>query len=142
MGTEGALNYGGYSNEAVDQLLLEFAGAEDRAGAARRLMAGLQADAPIAPICFKSYAVLTHLGVVDALSPAPGNIFRGMENWTVHLKEAEENEAASAQNCALRQILPQNTAKPPCRAVLRCFFAFGCPELCNGGGFRPILYKV
>lgn len=99
VGTEGALNYGGYANEATDQLLLEFAGAEDRASSTRRLLSDLQANAPIAPVCFKNYAVLTHSGVVEGLSPAPGNIFRGMENWTIHLKESppEEPEAESPE---------------------------------------------
>lgn len=95
VGSEGALNYGGYASEATDRLLLEFAGAEDRAFSAQRLMSHLQANAPIAPVCFKNYAVLTHPGVVEGLSPAPGNIFRGMENWTIHLEEspAEAPEA-------------------------------------------------
>lgn len=100
VGTEGALNYGGYTNETTDQLLLEFAGAEDQSGSARRLLSNLQASAPIAPVCFKNYAVLTHPGVVEGLSPAPGNIFRGMESWTIHLKEAlpEEPEAESPED--------------------------------------------
>lgn len=100
VGTEGALNYGGYTNEATDQLLLEFAGAEDRTAAAQRLMSNLQTNMPIVPVCFKNYAVLTHPGVVEGLSPAPGNIFRGMENWTIHLKElpAEEPEAATPED--------------------------------------------
>lgn len=97
VGTEGALNYGGYANEATDQLLLEFAGAEDRASSARRLLSDLQANAPIAPVCFKNYAVLTHPGIVEGLSPAPGNIFRGMENWTVHLQEAPPEEPESPE---------------------------------------------
>lgn len=100
VGTEGTLNYGGYTNEVTDQLLLEFAGAEDRVSSARRLMSNLQANAPIAPVCFKNYAVLTHTGVVEGLSPAPGNIFRGMENWAIHLKElpAAEPEAETPED--------------------------------------------
>lgn len=102
-GTEGALNYGGCASEAMDQLLLDFAGAPDRAASARRLLTALQASAPIAPVCFKNYAVLTHPGVVEGLDPAPGNIFHGMENWTIHLKEpgpepetAPEDETSEA----------------------------------------------
>ena len=105
VGTGGALNYGGCASEAMDQLLLDFAGAPDRAASARRLLTALQASAPIAPVCFKNYAVLTHPGVVEGLDPAPGNIFHGMENWTIHLKESapepesppedETSEAAS-----------------------------------------------
>ena len=98
VGTEGALNYGGFTSEAVDGLLLEFAGAEDRVSAAKRLLAALQADAPIAPVCFKNYAVLTHPGVAEGLSPAPGDIFRGMDGWTLHLKEAPAAEPEADQN--------------------------------------------
>ena len=50
-------------------------------------MAHLQAAAPIAPICFKNYAVLTHAGVVEGLSPSPSTTFYGMEEWTVHLSQ-------------------------------------------------------
>lgn len=92
-GTEGALNYGGYSNEATDQLLLEYAGAADRKFAARRLLSNLQANAPIAPVCFRSSCVLTHPDVVEGLSPAPGYVFSGLEQWTVHLREPEPEEA-------------------------------------------------
>lgn len=91
-GPEGALNYGGYANEATGQLLLEFAAAEDRSFSGKRLMSNLQASAPIAPVCFKNYFVLTHPGVVEGIVPAPGDIFRNLEDWTVHLQEAPLQE--------------------------------------------------
>ncbi len=87
VGTGGALNYGGYTNASTDLILAGFAAAADRQAAARQLMAHLQAAAPIAPICFKNYAVLTHAGVVEGLSPSPSTTFYGMEEWTVHLSQ-------------------------------------------------------
>ena len=92
VGTEGILNYGGYGTDVTDQLLEEFAGAEDRAAAARRLMSQLQTSAPVAPVCFKNYAVLTHPDVVEGLTPAPSGIFRNMENWTIHLAPEPDAE--------------------------------------------------
>ena len=97
VGTGGALNYGGYTSEATDGLLLEFAGAENRTFSAQRLLSNLQANTPIAPVCFKNYAVLTHPGVVEGLSPAPAYLFRGMEGWTIHLREDRQEEPEESQ---------------------------------------------
>ena len=85
VGTGGALNYGGYSNLSTDTLLAAFAAAEDRPAAARQLAANLLSAAPIAPICFKNNAVLTHPGVVEGLDPSPGSTFQGLERWIIHL---------------------------------------------------------
>ena len=87
IGTEGALNYGGYSDENTDLLLEAFAAAEDQAAFAQRLGSHLQANMPVAPVCFKNDSVLTHLDVVEGAAPAPGYIFYGLEDWTVHLRE-------------------------------------------------------
>ena len=104
LATEGPLNYGGYANEATDQLLQEFSAAADRPAAAKRLLAHLQSNAPIAPVCFKNYCVLTHPGVVEGVSPAPSGVFYGLEQWTVHLQEPaaapEPTEAAEPEEPA------------------------------------------
>ncbi len=104
LATEGPLNYGGYANEATDQLLQEFSAATDRPAAAKRLLAHLQSNAPIAPVCFKNYCVLTHPGVVEGVSPAPSGVFYGLEQWTVHLQEPaaapEPTEAAEPEEPA------------------------------------------
>lgn len=84
-GTEGLLNYGAYSNGTTDAVLQSFAAAEDRTEAARLLCSHFQSVAPIAPVCFKNYSVLTHPGVVEGMSPAPSDTFHGLEGWTVHL---------------------------------------------------------
>lgn len=85
VGTGGALNYGGYSNETTDLALRSFLETEDREQAARRLCAHLQSTAPIAPLCFKNGAVLTRPGVAEGIDPAPGGVFYGFEGWEVHL---------------------------------------------------------
>lgn len=87
VGTGGALNYGGYTDAVTDQLLEAFAASADRGNAARALCAHLRNTAPVAPICFRSTAVLTYPGVVEGLDPRPGNTFYSLENWTVHLLE-------------------------------------------------------
>lgn len=84
IGTEGALNYGGYANDTTDILLRNLLSAEDRTDAARRLCSYLKDSAPIASICFKNTSILTHPDVVEGMAPAPSGVFYGLENWTVH----------------------------------------------------------
>lgn len=86
VGTGGAMNYGKYSDAATDSLLQSFKTTSDRASTARQLCQQLQNTAPIAPICFRNYTVLTHTGVVENLTPTSGTTFAGLENWTIHLK--------------------------------------------------------
>lgn len=85
LGTEGALNYGAYANETTDMVLQAFAAAEDREAAAGRLWSHFRSVTPIAPVCFKNDAVLTHPGVAEGISPAPYGTFYGMEDWVIHL---------------------------------------------------------
>ena len=89
LGTGGALNYGGYSDAITDQLMAEFAVSADRKSAARALYTHLRGVVPVAPICFRSTAVLTYPGVVEGVSPRPGHTFHGLEEWTIHLSQAE-----------------------------------------------------
>lgn len=85
VGTGGTMNYGGYTNEETDALLLAFAGSDSRQDAARQLCAHLQRMAPIAPLCFRSYVVTTHPSVVDGLSPSASSTFHALDGWTIHL---------------------------------------------------------
>lgn len=87
VGSGGWMNYGGYTNELMDGRILQLAESEDRTEAVKRLCALLAADAPIAPVCFTEYIVLTHPGVVKGLAPTLGNAFAGMEEWRVCLAE-------------------------------------------------------
>lgn len=97
IGTGGALNYGGYTDEVTDRLMEELASAEGRESAARALLTHLRSAVPIAPVCFRSTAVLTYPGVVEGVSPRPGNTFFGIENWTIHLS-GEENSVDIPEN--------------------------------------------
>lgn len=87
LGTGGPANYGGYTDETMDVLLQGFATGVDREGNARMLAARMLAEAPIAPVCFKNYTVLTHPGVVEGLSPAPSGTFYHLEGWKIHVSE-------------------------------------------------------
>ena len=89
LGTAGALNYGGFTDPAMDALLLTFAAAGDQTAAFRVLASQLLSSAPIAPVCFKSYTVLTHPGVVEGMGPSVSSTFFGVENWAVHLAAGE-----------------------------------------------------
>lgn len=90
VGTDGALNYGGYADELTDTLLQAFSAGLDRTGNAKNLSARLLAEAPIAPVCFRSYTVLTHPGVAEGLEPSPSTPFYRLERWSVRLGGAEE----------------------------------------------------
>ena len=89
LGTAGALNYGGFTDPAMDALLLTFAAAWDQTAAFLVLASQLLSSAPIAPVCFKSYTVLTHPGVVEGMGPSVSSTFFGVENWAVHLAAGE-----------------------------------------------------
>lgn len=86
-GTGGALNYGGYTASYTDLLLENLLTADNRPAAARQLLAHLQEVCPIAPICFKNDAVLTHPGVAGNLTPTASSAFYRMDRWTVRLSE-------------------------------------------------------
>ena len=81
----GALNYGRWQDAQRDSLLSAFvqASGEARTAAARALFEYLNQQAPIAPVCFKNGSVLTQWGRLSGLSPVRGNVFAGLENWTI-----------------------------------------------------------
>ena len=84
VGTGGSLNYGGWSNGTTQSLLSAFRTAQ---GEGRRSAAALYRhllqQAPIAPLCFQNGTVLTQYGRVEGLSPVYGNIFSGLDNWSI-----------------------------------------------------------
>ncbi len=89
VGTGGLLNYGNYADATTDALLQNFAAAADRTAAGRQLFTYLQATAPIVPICFKTYSVLTYPGTVEGMSPSPSSTFFELENWKIYLDTSE-----------------------------------------------------
>ncbi len=85
IGSEGTMNYGRIADPQLDQYMQEFREAEDRPAAADRLCEYFARIAPIAPICFRNFVVLTHTDVVEGLATAPGTTFSALERWTIHL---------------------------------------------------------
>ena len=85
IGSEGTMNYGRVADPQLDQYMQEFREAEDRIAAADRLCEYFARTAPIAPICFRNFVVLTHTDVVEGLVTAPGNTFSAVDQWLIHL---------------------------------------------------------
>ena len=87
LSTDGALNYGGWSNETTDRLLAAFASAGDRTAAMSALCRHLQEQSPILPVCFKSTSVLTQTGVLENLTSTAADPFYGLADCTVYLRK-------------------------------------------------------
>ena len=81
------MNYGRFTDVEMDQLLTEFMQADDRAAAAQALYYYFEETAPIAPICFRNYTVVTHREVVENLVTMPDHTFSAFEQWTIHLAQ-------------------------------------------------------
>jgi peptide/nickel transport system substrate-binding protein len=80
LGQGGELNYGGYASAETDVLLSQLCAATGsaRTRAADALLEQFQADAPLAPLCFKRYAVLTQWQAVTGLEPTYQNPFAAL----------------------------------------------------------------
>lgn len=74
---DGALNYGGYLSEEMTACItaLRQAGADTRTESAASLLDLFLTDAPLAPVCFKHHAVLTHRQSTAHLTPTRQNPF-------------------------------------------------------------------
>ena len=81
LGSEGSLNYGGWSDETTDQLLRAYRSAASLTALWQHLLD----TAPIVPVCFKSVSVVTTQGIVSGLAPTETDPFRGLSGWTVRL---------------------------------------------------------
>lgn len=86
IGTEGVLNYGGYSDPETDALLVAYrqSGAQEDLD---KLCRRFTKTCPIAPVCFKSVTTMTARGVVEDSTPTATDPFYRMENWIFHLAE-------------------------------------------------------
>ncbi|MBR2131259.1 MAG: ABC transporter substrate-binding protein [Oscillospiraceae bacterium] len=89
VGTGGTMNYGGFSDEWMDTLIRLFAETTDRKAMAQSLCTYFAEAAPIAPICFQNYTILTHTDVVEGLTCSPETTFYALEDWTIHLSESD-----------------------------------------------------
>ena len=84
-GTAGSLNYIGYTNEEVDQLL---AAARTAIGEGPTLLAysslqkKLAEELPYISIAYRNEAVFTSKHVSGTIEPTEFNVFRGIEKWT------------------------------------------------------------
>lgn len=86
LGTEGALNYGGWTDPLTDQLLAAYASATDRTTAMDRLCDRFLSQTPILPICFKASSVLMQSDVLENLTPTMAEPFYNLTECTVHLR--------------------------------------------------------
>ncbi len=87
IGTEGTMNYGRFADPEMDLRLAEFMQADDRTAAGYALYTYFAQTAPIAPICFRNYTVLTHREVVEDIVTAPDHTFFRFDEWTIHLAQ-------------------------------------------------------
>ena len=84
-GTAGSLNYIGYTNEEVDQIL---AAARSAIGEGPTLLAysslqkKLAEELPYISIAYRNQAVFASRRVGGEISPVESNVFRGIEKWT------------------------------------------------------------
>ena len=84
-GTAGHLNYIGYTNEEMDQLL---AAARNATGEGQTLLAysslqkKLAEELPYISIAYRNEAVFASKNVGGTISPTAFNVFQGIETWT------------------------------------------------------------
>ena len=84
-GTAGSLNYIGYSNEEVDQLLLAARSAQGEGAtllAYSSLQKKLAEELPYISIAYRNEAVFVSKKVGGNISPTAFHVFQGIENWT------------------------------------------------------------
>ncbi len=80
----GALNFGGYSNEDTSALLSAYRAARgpERTAAASLFYQQLSTEAPLTALCFKTCHMLTHWGMLEGAAPTQQNVFDRLEEWT------------------------------------------------------------
>ncbi len=80
----GSLNYGAISDTSYGEMntaLLAAGTIEERTEAARSFCEYVKENAPIVPIAYKQYQVLTHIGTITGAVPSQSNIFSGVTGW-------------------------------------------------------------
>ena len=85
LSSHGSLNYSRWKDGQTDQLLaaLRAAGGDARPAAAQALYQYLFQQSPITPVCFKYGCVLTQWGRLTGLDPRQGDLFYGLNEWTL-----------------------------------------------------------
>lgn len=92
---KGSLNYGGYSDSDMDQLLTAYqtAAAKKRSAAASKLYEAVADEAPIVPLCFKNNSVLTHWSSESEITPTQQNLFYHFTDWKLQLDSNTADES-------------------------------------------------
>lgn len=85
LGRDGALNYGGFAQEEIWDLLElnRTARGEERVTTTVNLCSAVAEQAPVIPLCFKNGSLLTQWGQVSGAEPTQGDVFAGLENWRI-----------------------------------------------------------
>ncbi len=84
-----AMNYGGFTDPETDALLAALCAAEagERSAAMTALCEKLLDQAPMVPVCFKSYSVLLPAGAASSpITPTASNPFYGISDWKLNMK--------------------------------------------------------
>lgn len=84
-----AMNYGGFTDPETDALLAALCAAEagERSAAMTALCEKLLDQAPMVPVCFKSYSVLLPAGAASSpITPTSSNPFYGISDWKLNMK--------------------------------------------------------
>lgn len=88
IGTGGSLNYGGFSDEALDALMVNYlsCSGDAQVKAAGNLCSALNEKAPIVPVVYKQLTVYTRRGDVTGLDPTPSGIFCNLPSVAIEPK--------------------------------------------------------
>ena len=89
----GRMNYGNISDPEYKALIAAYLGSEgeEKKENARLLCAHAAEKVDIIPVCYKKYAVLTHIGEVTNLSPSVSGVFTDIKNWKIDLGGREND---------------------------------------------------
>ena len=91
VGTGGALNYGGYTDETMDFVLDGFRSSRYREVDVSGFCTVFARESPILPVAFGSVSLLTHRDTVSGVSPTAATIFSNFSDWVIPLRPAEES---------------------------------------------------
>lgn len=88
---QGSLNYGGWSDATTSTLLSDFRAASTltRPAKAAELYRHIAQQAPIVPLAFKDYSVLTHWGTFSTPVVTQGNLFYHLSDWCISNSSSE-----------------------------------------------------
>ena len=87
-GTGGSVNYGNFSDEALDALMVDFFSCTGDAQAqiAQQLCRAFQEKVPIVPVVYKQLIAYTRRGDVTGLAPTPSGIFCDLPSISIEPK--------------------------------------------------------